>query len=329
MNALTLIAAMLLTAPAERPQTVIVVVGAAGEKQYAERFNTWADRWEAAADKAGAKLVRIGSGQKTSTADRDVLKQHLNEAAKQPPQALWLVLIGHGTFDGRKAKLNLRGPDVTAEELAGWLKPLKVPTAVINCTSASGPFIHRLSAPGRVIVTATKSGYEHNYARFGDYMSAAIAGNRANDANDTNIDLDKDGQTSLLEAYLAASAGVAEFYEQQSRLATEHALLDDNGDALGTPADWFRGYRAVRTAKDGAQPDGLRANQFVLIRHGSEAAMPAAVRRRRDKLERQVATLRQNKTKLIEDDYYRRLEPLMAELGRLYRDLEPAGDRKP
>ncbi|MCH8922145.1 MAG: hypothetical protein IIA67_03220, partial [Planctomycetes bacterium] len=97
----------------------------------------------------------------------------------------------------------------------------------------------------------------------------------------------------------------------------------------GTPADWFRGYRAVRTAKDGAQPDGLRANQFVLIRHGSEAAMPEEVRQRRDKLERDVASLRQIKSKLSEDDYYHRLEPLMAELGRLYRDLEPSGDGKP
>ena len=321
MNTLALITAMLLSAPTESSQTVIVVVGAAGEEQYAEKFDTWADRWEEAAEKAGAKLIRIGSDQETSTADRDALKQHLDQAAKQPPQALWLVLIGHGTFDGRKAKLNLRGPDVTAEELAGWLKPLKVPTAVINCTSASGPFIHRLSGTDRVIITATKSGYEHNYARFGDYMSAAIAG--------TQHDLDKDGQTSLLEAYLAASAGVAEFYEQEARLATEHALLDDNGDALGTPADWFRGYRAVRTAKDGAQADGLRANQFVLIRRGSEAAMPAAVRQRRDKLERQVAALRQNKTNLSEADYYRRLEPLMAELARLYRDLEPASNDTP
>ena len=321
MNTLALISAMLLSAPADRTQTVIVVVGAAGEKQYAEKFDTWADRWEAAAEKAGAKFVHIGSDEKTSTADRDALKQHLDQAAKQPPQALWLVLIGHGTFDGRKAKLNLRGPDVTAEELAGWLKPVSAPTAVINCTSASGPFINRLSAPNRVIVTATKSGYEHNYARFGDYMSAAIAG--------TQHDLDKDGQTSLLEAYLAASAGVAEFYRQEARLATEHALLDDNGDALGTPADWFRGYRAVRTAKDGAQPDGLRANQFVLIRSGSEAAMPARVRQRRDELEREVANLRQTKSKLAEDEYYQRLEPLMAELGRLYLDLESAGDGTP
>jgi hypothetical protein len=174
MNALTLITAMLLSAPAESSQTVIVVVGAAGEEQYAEKFDTWADRWEAAADKAGAKSIRIGSNKPGSTADRDALKQHLEAAAKQPPQALWLVLIGHGTFDGRKAKLNLRGADVSAEELAEWLKPVSAPTAVVNCTSASGPFIRRLSAPDRVIVTATKSGYEHNYARFGEYMARPI-----------------------------------------------------------------------------------------------------------------------------------------------------------
>ena len=43
-------------------------------------------------------------------------------------------------------------------------------------------------------------------------------------------DLDKDDQVSLLEAFLTASVRTAEFYEETSRLATEHALIDDNGD---------------------------------------------------------------------------------------------------
>ena len=40
-------------------------------------------------------------------------------------EPLWLVLIGHGTFDGRLAKFNLRGPDVTAGELNQWLGPIR------------------------------------------------------------------------------------------------------------------------------------------------------------------------------------------------------------
>ena len=104
------------------------------------------------------------------------------------------MLIGHGTFDGREAKFNLRGPDVTDVELADWLLPFKRPVVVINCASASGPFINRLSGANRVVVTATKSGNEINFARFGQYIAEAIADPRA--------DLDKDGQVSLLEAFL-------------------------------------------------------------------------------------------------------------------------------
>src|SRR5213075_927990 len=96
----------------------------------------------------------------------------------------------------------------------------------------------------RVIVAAARSGYEQNYARFGQYMAEAIA--------DPTADLDKDGQTSLLEAFLTASRRVAEYYATEGRMVTEHALLDDNGDGFGTPADWFRGIRAVKAAKDGA-----------------------------------------------------------------------------
>ncbi|MBU6402371.1 MAG: hypothetical protein KGS61_18795, partial [Verrucomicrobia bacterium] len=218
-------------------------------------------------------------------------------------------------FDGQEAKFNLRGPDLSASDLATWLQPFKRPLAVIDCSSASAPFLNKLSAAGRVIISATRSGYEQNYTRFGEYLAEAIADPRA--------DLDKDGQTSLLEAFLTAARRVAEFYATAGRLATEHALLDDNGDGLGTPADWFRGLHAVKTARDGAALDGLRANQFCLVRNAAEQRMPAAIRAQRDELELAVARLRQAKAKLPQDEYYRRLEPLLVELAKLYQAAGP------
>ena len=165
------------------------------------------------------------------------------------------------------------------------------------------------------MVAATKSGYELNYARLGGYISTAIL--------DPAADLDKDGQTSLLEAFLSASAGVAEFYEQEARLSTETALLDDNGDGLGTPGAWFRGIRATRRAKDGASTDGSRAHQFHLIPSRQERTMPAEVRARRDELEAAVAKLRDSKGEGVpEEEYYAKLEPLLVELARLYAALE-------
>ena len=197
-----------------------------------------------------------------------------------------------------------------------WLAPIKRPVAVIDCASASAPFLNKLSGPGRVVITATRSGSEQNFARFGEALAEAIADPRA--------DLDKDGQVSLLEAYLTAGARTAEWYKTRSRLATEHALLDDNGDHLGTPADWFKGIRAIRRAKDGATPDGLRAHQLPLIPSDRERAIPPEVRQRRNALEIALAALRDRKAQLPEADYYAQLEPLMVELARLYRDL-PVG----
>lgn len=290
--------------------TVIVAVGAAGEEEFGKDFAKSADLWEKASEQAGAKQVRIGFGPTNAASDLALLKDALAREPTNSMNELWLVMIGHGTYDGKEAKFNLRGPDLSATELADWLKPFRRPVIVINCASSSSPFLNKLSSPNRVIVTATRSGHEENFARFGKYVAQTIT--------DLSADLDKDGQTSVLEAFIMASRRVGEFYEAEGRLATEHALLDDNGDGLGTPADFFRGVRAVKKPAGGGLVDGLRANQIHLIRSTEEQQLPPQLRERRDELERAIARLRETKGTLREDDYYQKLEQLMLELASLY-----------
>lgn len=291
---------------------MLVVVGAEGTEEYGKQFRQWAERWKEAAGRAGASFAAIGLDELGPDDDRQQLKHRLqNERHGDGSSALWLVLIGHGTFDGKTARFNLRGPDATAAELADWLAPLKRPLAVIDCASASGPLLNVLSGDNRVVITATKSGFEHNFARFGDYLSAAIA--------DPQADLNKDDQTSLLEAFLLAAARTKEFYDSDARLATEHALIDDNGDRLGTPADWFRGLRAIKAAKDGAPLDGPLAGQLHLITSGGERQLSADARQRRGQIEAALETLRLRKSELSPDDYYGQIEPLLLELARLYQ----------
>jgi hypothetical protein len=307
---------MIQAATPVEPATVLVVVGAAGEEAFGKDFVQWAGLWEQACRTAGVKVVTIGLDTNGPIAPREQLEKALQTQPKEGPPELWLVLLGHGTFDGKEAKFNLRGLDISATEFANWLEPFRRPLAVIDTSSSSAPFLAKLSRPGRVIITATRSGAEQNFARFGQYLSGAIA--------DLQADLDKDGQVSLLEAFLAASARVAEFYETEGRLATEHALLDDNGDGLGTPASWFRGVRAVKKAKDDASPDGLRAHQFHLIRSAAEQQMPPPLRARRDELEMAIAKLRESKARMKEDEYYRSLEALLVEMAHLYETGETA-----
>jgi len=316
MFCLLLSLAMLCTSLPARAQTndqrtLVLAIGAAGEPEYGEQFAKWANLWKQAATKGGLQTLVIGEDQDQPENDRARLLNILTNEVARPAGELWLVLIGHGTFDGRSAKFNLRGPDISADELAAVLKPATRPLSIINCASASGPFINALSSPGRVIVTATRSGNEVNATRFGGYFASAIA--------DPAADLDKDGQTSLLEAFLFASRQVSQFYQESGRLATEHALLDDNGDGLGTPPDWFRGIRAVKSAANGKSVDGIRAHQLHLVRGGAEQKLSPEARSRRDELEKKLGDMRAQKAGLKEDDYYRQLELILLELAKLHQ----------
>jgi hypothetical protein len=297
-----------LRAQTNEHRSMLLVIGAAGEPEYGEQFAASADLWKRAGTNGGFRISVVGES--TNEEDRLALLDSLTNELRQSVEELWIVLIGHGTYDGHAAKFNLRGPDISADEFAAALKPCKRPLAVIDCASASGPFINALSAPGRVIITATRSGYEANVTRFGNYLARDVA--------DPAADLDKDGQTSLLEAFLMASRQTQDFYKEEGRLATEHSLIDDNGDGLGTPPDFFRGVRAVKKAANGKTVDGVRAHQMNLVRSANEQELSPALRARRDELESQLSSLRDRKSELKENDYYSQLEKILVEMAKLY-----------
>ena len=292
--------------------SVFIAVGAGGEGHYADTFAKWAAHWQRACDEGGAKSVTIGFDKdaKDAPSDHDRLKAALDAEPKDGANELWIVLLGHGTADAKDAKFNLRGDDLAASELAAWLKPFKRTTIVVCAFSSSGAWLKPLAGPDRVVITATKNGSENNYARFGGHLAQAIG--------DPSADIDKDGETSLLEAWLTAARKTADFYKDEGRIATEHSLLDDNADGLGTPPDWFSGVRIVKKSRDGSAPDGLRAAQIHLVRSAAERALTAGQRAGRDTLERELAALREHKSAMKEDDYFRELEALMLKLARIY-----------
>ena len=300
------------------PPVVAVVVGAAGQPEYGKAFDSWADRWEAAAGAAGAAYVAIGREDEGDLTDREQLEKFLAEHKAASPAPLWLILVGHGTYFRETAKFNLRGPDITSKELAQWLDAVERPVVVINSFSSSGAFLADLKAPQRVIVTATQSGAEQNYARFGEYLSKAIA--------DASADLDHDKQVSLLEAFLSASGQVQQFYEDDARLATEHALLEDNADGLGTPATFFRGVRAVRKAKDDAPLDGSLAARTVLIPGNVDRGFTPAQLARRREIEAEIDRVRKLKGVLDDELYYKELQPWLVLLAELYEEVEQGAD---
>jgi hypothetical protein len=155
------------------------------------------------------------------------------------------------------------------------------------------------------VITATKSGSEENYSRFGDFLSQSLG--------DSQADMDHDQNVSVLELFLAASRRIEKYYADQGLLATEQALIDDNGDGRGTPAAFYRGIRAVKAPAEGAPLDGAAARRLALssvgasvsIEHGQKIA----------EIEAAIDELRRKKPGMDEDAYYRELENLLLQLA--------------
>ena len=289
---------LLVSSLAARNLDVVIVRGADGEEEYGKKFTTQVEAWKAACAKGEVPVEVIAGAETTAKLEKRL-------ASSKADRSLWLVLIGHGTFDGREVMFNAEGPDFDAKQLAGWLAPLKQEIAVIHTASSSGGFVRPLSGKGRIVITSTKSPDEVFYARFGEFFAEAIGGL-------LEADLDQDKQVSLLEAFRHASKSVAMFYENDERLATEHALLEDNGDGVPTRRE------ALEAPPADAKLDGERAGQLVLVLSDEEKKLTDEQRTKRDALEAQIKKLRGQQAALGDEAYYAQLEKLLHELAAVY-----------
>lgn len=306
MKSLYIVLTLVLGASATE---LLIVSGEPGTSDYAIALREAAEDWQAAASNAVDTTV-IGQTPPTNITDLARLQNHLLLATNRS-DTLWIVLHGHGTYDGRNGRFNLRGPDIADTELADLLTPLDRPTVVVCAfASASVPFLTKLSASNRVVVSATRSPTEDSYSYFGRFLAKAIGDHAA--------DLDQDEAISILEAFLHASKQTAEHYLAEQRILTEHALIDDNGDGKGSPLELYRGVRPTRP-----QADGLRAHQYHLVPSAADAHLTDAQRQRRDTLELELYTLRAKKAELGEA-YWSAIKPLLLQIGELYEPPAPS-----
>ena len=297
---------------------VLIVTGTAGEPRFAEAFAQSARTIRDAALGTGtvpAANVRVLSGSASmrdadGRATREVLQAELQAlvARSSAGDAVAIVLIGHGSA-GDAPRFNLTGPDVDASEFALWLRPLQGRRlTVVIAASASGEWIPALAAPGRVVMSATKTAFERNESIFHSYFAAAF--------RDAAGDADHDGRVSMLEAFQYANREVERSYEADGRLRTENAVLDDVGDGKGSSAPSAtddHGRLAARVFL-GADPAASRA-----------MAHPQAdsLLRRRAQVEQAIDALRARRSELGTAEYERQLEALITELAEIRRRLEP------
>jgi hypothetical protein len=276
---------------------LLVVVGLAGDPEQGEMFRKWAADLTAASERLGVARARIVQVGDERAATREGLQQAFSALAQRASadDLVMVVLFGHGTFDGRAAKFNLSGPDLTASEFAPLLAGLPSKRVVfVNTASASGPFIEALSAPGRTIITATRSGTEQFATLFGGYFVDALTGAAA--------DADKNRRVTVLEAFEHATREVARAYEREGLLATEHARIDDGGNAAATLA-------LGSTEAGGALP--------------ADPALRALHEERRE-IERRLESLKLLKASMNQQRYLAELEKLATALALKTREIRQA-----
>ena len=232
------------------------------------------------------------------------------DARSEDGDRIFIVLIGHGNPRPDGAAFNLPGPDISAKDLAAALDELENRLVVIvNTASASGPFVNALSAPERIVITATSSGREYYATLFGDYFVAAFA--------DAGADIDKDERVSMLEAFAFARRETQREYDKEKQLSTEHALLDDNGDGEGSrePGEF---------EADGALANRVHLQQPPTQELGASAEL-LEMMQRKALIEQSITDLKQQRDSMAHDDYYTRLEALLVDLALLGRDIRAQG----
>jgi hypothetical protein len=157
-------------------------------------------------------------------ADVDEMRKRLG-----PEDTLWVIVLGHGHYDGRHSQLNLPGPDLDERAFAKLFEGLRAREQVFFITTpASGFFLGPLAAKGRIVITATEADREVNETLFPYAFADLLA------APPEGTDRNKDGKVSVFELYLAVVADVMKRYADAEDLPTEHARLDDNGDGHGS-----------------------------------------------------------------------------------------------
>lgn len=313
LNVVLVLAALLAGAPTALAQEryALVISGASGSPELRDQMGKWRDELRRVlVDKLKMSPERVlvlteRAEDPKRTANRDNVQAAFQQfhAQLKPADVLLIVLIGHGTYDGADAKFNLVGPDLEAADWKRLMDGVTARVVFVNTASASFPFVERLAAANRIVISATDTEAQKYQTVFASLFPKAF--------EDAASDLDKDGRVSVWEAFMHTSLQVKAWYEQKGQLPTERPLLDDNGDGVGR--------RAAEVTKDGA----LASRTFFDAAEGGAATNPllAELIGRRNLLEGELEELKRKRQFMPKGDYERELERVVIAIARVSRDI--------
>ena len=293
----------------------LIIQGTSGDPAFAKLHRSWLDRLAGTlrtrARLDGERLIVLaeqpGDGEQRASAENVRAALTKLAATMKPDDLLFVMLIGHGGGEGPDAKFNLVGPDLSIADWNNLLKPISGRVAVVDATSSSFPYLAGLSAPGRVVITATNSYAQRYHTIFAEAFIEALGAAAA--------DADKNGRISLLEAFNLASRLQAQHYEQDKRMATEKAVLDDTGDGVGRDAS--------ATGPDGTLA-GVTYLDVVEVPKVADPEVQALLVRRQELTEK-VDALRRRQPDMAPAEFDKEFEALIIELSLVSREIRRKG----
>lgn len=292
---------------------VLIVTGASGAPQYAEKYDKWrksfvetlATTFGYPADRVSVLAEQADGGVLQAT--RENVRRALADFRARLGQddVLMVLLIGHGSgSDSDNAKFNLVGPDLSSTEWGTLLSNLPGQLVFVNTAGGSFPFLHDLAGRNRVVITANDSAAQQFETIFPQYFLEAFV--------DDYADADKNGKVSVWEAFALASDRVRRSFEEKGQLPTERALLDDTGDGVGREPG-SPSVDSVLARITYLQPDPA-------IEETGDPVLTATLRRRAT-LVNDLERVRARKQALSPDAYDDALEPILVEIAQIDRRL--------
>lgn len=230
---------------------------------------------------------------------------------------LYLFFIGHGSYTSGEIMFHLPGEDLTATGLNVWLQEINAKHIVIvNGSSSSAGFINFLSGENRIICTSTKNVSETNAPEYFEFLIQAL--------QDGSADLNRDERISMYELAQQTAQLTQDWYDKNEYIASEHSLLDDNGDGLGTrliPEDAGERRSPASPQKLDTPQDGSLAQQVFLKEFQFPKDAPTELIEEYLSSLDQIQLLKQTKQNYIVSDYYRRMESLLIQAATLHKEI--------
>jgi hypothetical protein len=288
-------------APAQAELFYLIVGGLGGETTYAEQFDQDAKALAAVARRTTPESrVTLLAGEEATREAVVKAFDSLRTRAKAADNVI-VMLIGHGSYDGETYKLNLPGPDLDGAEVGQLLTAIPARSQlVVNATSASGAVLETWAGEGRTLITATRSGFERNATRFAEHFAAALS--------EGSADLNKNGVITAQEAFDYAARRVADSFEKEGSLATEHPQIAGGAAARFTVAR----LGTAAPAPDASAP----ANPAV-----------AALNTERERLDGEIEALRARRESMANDEYLAELQRLLVALAEVQGRIDAAQPR--